>query len=253
MEGDEAARRQPELRLLGACHAAVEDDAGVGAALVRFEEVHDRVAADLLLTVGDDSDVHGQRVLLSKQLGRLQEREELALVVGDAARVVPAVALGELERRRLPEVERGGRLDVVVPVDHHGRRIAAAVRVRRDVADDQFSLPVLDELGLTACALDEVAHPFRRAAHVGFMSRVGTDARDRDELAQLVNPGLLHGRRVYVDPVLVRQATSRSLTASARARSFFRLWFSICRMRSRVTLNVRPTSSSVLGCWPSSP
>ena len=120
------------------------------------------------------------------KLGRLEEREELALVVGNAARVVPAVALGELERRRLPEVERGGRLDVVVPVDHHGRGIAAAVRIRRDVADDQLSLSVPDELGLTTCALDEVAHPFRRAAHVVLVRRVGADARNRDELAQLV-------------------------------------------------------------------
>jgi hypothetical protein len=42
-------------------------------------------------------------------------------------------------------------------------------------------------------------------------------------------------------------ATSRSFAVSARTRSFFRLWFSICRIRSRVTLNVRPTSSSVRG------
>ncbi len=48
-------------------------------------------------------------------------------------------------------------------------------------------------------------------------------------------------------------ATSRSVCESASARSFFRLWFSICRMRSRVTLKVRPTSSSVRGCWPSRP
>ena len=33
-------------------------------------------------------------------------------------------------------------------------------------------------------------------------------------------------------------ATSRSWAASARARSFFRPWFSICRIRSRVTLKV---------------
>ncbi len=49
------------------------------------------------------------------------------------------------------------------------------------------------------------------------------------------------------------QATSRSLFDSARARSFFRPWFSICRMRSRVTWNARPTSSSVRGCSPFSP
>ena len=48
-------------------------------------------------------------------------------------------------------------------------------------------------------------------------------------------------------------ATSRTLAASASARSFFRLWCSIWRIRSRVTLNARPTSSSVRGCWPSRP
>ncbi len=50
-----------------------------------------------------------------------------------------------------------------------------------------------------------------------------------------------------------RQATSRSFWASARARSFFSVWCSIWRMRSRVTLNARPTSSSVSGARPSSP
>jgi hypothetical protein len=49
------------------------------------------------------------------------------------------------------------------------------------------------------------------------------------------------------------QATSRTLAASASARSFLRLWCSICRIRSRVTLKARPTSSSVRGCWPSRP
>ncbi len=48
-------------------------------------------------------------------------------------------------------------------------------------------------------------------------------------------------------------ATSRSFCASARDCSFFRLWFSIWRIRSRVTLKVRPTSSSVRGCSPPRP
>ncbi len=38
---------------------------------------------------------------------------------------------------------------------------------------------------------------------------------------------------------------SRRRWASGRASSFFRVWFSIWRMRSRVTWNARPTSSSV--------
>ena len=38
---------------------------------------------------------------------------------------------------------------------------------------------------------------------------------------------------------------SRSRCASGSDSSFLSVWFSICRMRSRVTLNARPTSSSV--------
>ena len=50
-----------------------------------------------------------------------------------------------------------------------------------------------------------------------------------------------------------RYATSRSFCASASDCSFLSDWFSIWRMRSRVTLNVRPTSSSVRGCSPPRP
>ena len=49
------------------------------------------------------------------------------------------------------------------------------------------------------------------------------------------------------------QVTSRSFCASARLWSFLSDWFSIWRMRSRVTLKVRPTSSSVRGCSPPRP
>ena len=41
------------------------------------------------------------------------------------------------------------------------------------------------------------------------------------------------------------QVASRSRCASGSDSSFLSVWFSICRMRSRVTLNARPTSSSV--------
>ena len=47
--------------------------------------------------------------------------------------------------------------------------------------------------------------------------------------------------------------TAPSRSASARACSLRRDLCSIWRMRSRVTLNVRPTSSSVHGCSPPSP
>jgi hypothetical protein len=82
---------------------------------------------------------------------------------------------------------------------------------------------------------------------------VGHDLSDRGADALLV-PGLVRERFEGLGPVQQRgYATSRTRAASASARSFFRPWCSIWRMRSRVTLNARPTSSSVRGCCPSSP
>ena len=134
---------------------------------------------------------------LAQQLGGFQERVELSLVVRDAARVEPAVPLGELERRRLPELERCGRLNVEVPVQKHSRR-SRAVGVSRNVADDEVAFASPDELRLAARPLDEVANPLGRPAHVVGVRGIGADTRDRDELAQLVQPDLVHGARVYV-------------------------------------------------------
>ena len=70
-------------------HSAVEDHAGVGAALVLRDPVGDRVAADLLLAVERDAEVDRQRARLDEPLRGLEHEPELALVVGDAARRTP--------------------------------------------------------------------------------------------------------------------------------------------------------------------
>ena len=49
---------------------------------------------------------------------------------------------------------------------------------------------------------------------------------------------------------ILRTITSRRRCASGSASSFFSVWLSICRIRSRVTLNAWPISSSVRGCSP---
>ena len=149
VEADETARREAELRLLGTRDVPVEDDARVGTALVLLEEVDDRVAADLLLAVARDPDVHGELGVLRQELRRLDERVQLALVVGDPAAVVPAVALGQLERRRLPQVDRRGRLHVVVAVDHDRRR-AAVAGGGRDLPEDELALAERRHLRLAA-------------------------------------------------------------------------------------------------------
>src|SRR5262249_61460921 len=93
----------------------------VGAARVVGEEIDDRMPADLFLAVRADAQVHGQVTGLGEELRRLEHAPELALVVRDTARDEPLAADGQLERRRLPELERCGRLDVEVAVQKDGR------------------------------------------------------------------------------------------------------------------------------------
>ena len=89
--------------------------------------------ADFLFAFEDDLDVHRQAaVLLQVRLDRLEVHEDLALVVGRAARVDLAVAHRRLERRRLPQVERIDRLHVVVAVEEDRRRAGGAEPVAVD-------------------------------------------------------------------------------------------------------------------------
>ncbi len=108
----------------------------VSGTVVRIDPLHDRVAADLLLAVEGEAHVHGKRALWRELPDGLDEHEHVPLVVGDPARVQPAVPLGQLERRRLPEVERVGRLDVEVRVAEDGRRGLGALG-RGDLTDDE--------------------------------------------------------------------------------------------------------------------
>ena len=57
----------------------------------------------------------------------------------------------------------------------------------------------LDELRLSARGTDEVAHPFGSAHDIGGQLRVCADARDAEELEELLHPFLRwlgHGGRV---------------------------------------------------------
>jgi hypothetical protein len=131
-------------------------------------------------------------------LGRLQEHEELALVVGDAASVEPFVAKRRLERVGLPELERRRRLDVEVAVADDCRRVAVPRRGSELAERERMAVPVA-ELRFAAGPADEVADPLARLAHVAVVRRIGADARNADELGQVVEPGLVHGGAVYAD------------------------------------------------------
>ena len=116
VERREAAGGNRERRQVARFHAAVEDHARIGAALVLRQELDDRLAAHLLLTVRDDPDVDRKGAFGRELPGGVQEHPELPLVVGHAARVQPFVADRRLEGIRLPEIERRRRLHVEMAV-----------------------------------------------------------------------------------------------------------------------------------------
>ena len=147
-------------------------------------------------------------------------------------------------------------------------------------AVDRLSSGVCSGLGARGrVCLDDV----EAISHAGLMSAIETRVSDRHLLKLLrallrarvmqdgavchgeagtpqggvVSPGLCN---VYRHGLDLRRAkpgavsmSSRSCWASRRCWSFLSDWFSIWRIRSRVTLNVRPTSSRVHGCSPPRP
>ena len=185
VEVDHPPHADREARLPAPDHRAVEDQRDGGRPLVLVDPVDDRAAADLLLAVEREADVDRQRALVGELPRRLDEHEHVPLVVGDPAGVELAVAPGQLERRRLPELERVGRLHVEVRVR---QRIVCA---ESGLVDAGIS-PMTSGLAPHGTS-SAVPPPSRmRAAiqvaavvDVSRMRGVRADGRDRDELGEL--------------------------------------------------------------------
>ncbi len=98
-----------------------ERDIGLELAGIFRDELADRRAADFFFAFDQEFEIDGQPAVDGAQsFGGLDVHVHLALVVGGAARVDVAVADGRLEGRRMPQLQRIGRLDVVVAVAQHG-------------------------------------------------------------------------------------------------------------------------------------
>src|SRR5687768_13072263 len=80
------------------------------------------LAADFFLSLGQHDDVDRQRSANGEmRLERFHVQEQLAFIVHRASRVDPTFAKRRFERRRFPQLERLGGLDVVVAVYEHRR------------------------------------------------------------------------------------------------------------------------------------
>ena len=111
---------------LGQGRVSLGDHSGVGngdhvtaqVAAARTDELREICASDLLLALDEENQIHRQRTLLAEHADRPEDvREDLAFVVGGAARKDPFVADHRLERRRGPLAGRVLGLHVVMAVD----------------------------------------------------------------------------------------------------------------------------------------
>ena len=118
-------------------------------------------------------------------------REVLAFVIAGAAREEGMAVDARFERRGFPEVERLGRLDVIVPVDEKVWATSRFWRARkvppcRFCDDDR--IPVgRTKPSVETDALAIFKHPFGTSLEVGLMLRLGGDAGETEVIAQLVN------------------------------------------------------------------
>ena len=98
--------------------------------------------------------------------------------------------IGRLERRRGPLVERIGRLHVVVAVDQRDR---LAGHRRRLGKDDRMAGGFDRARSSRPSCLNRVDHPVGGFAHVGSVARVGADARDAQQIGEVVDERLAVG------------------------------------------------------------
>ena len=180
-----AANADHEPRLATPDHRAVEDQRRVRTALIGIDPLDDRVAADLLFAVEREADVDRQLAGGCELTHGLDEQEHVPLVIRDPARVETAVALRELERRRLPEIERVLRLNVEVRVAEHRRRRLGTLRGRH-LTDDERSRAPRNELGRSTGGVDLLRDPFGGRHDVCRVRRVGAHRRNCDELGELI-------------------------------------------------------------------
>jgi hypothetical protein len=151
-------------------------------------------AAALLLALEHHAEVDRQPAgPLQPALRRQQERERRPLVVGAAAGAHLAVDDRRLERRRLPQLQRLGRLHVVVAVDQQRGPVVAG---GRGVAVDRGQPAALEQAGLEPGVLQAGAKERRGPARVLVTVALGAHRRDAQEGEELVEKGLVMGLEV---------------------------------------------------------
>ena len=119
----DAAQGVGKRRFVTGSHSRVRDRDEIAGKLlaVLSQEVGKIRATDLLFSLDQEDHIDRQNPLLAQCLGDPKDvGEDLALIVGGAPCVDPAIRDTGLEGMCRPPVERIGRLHVIVSVDQDG-------------------------------------------------------------------------------------------------------------------------------------
>ena len=188
---EDAAQGVAQRGLVGGEHGGVahQDHVGVQLLPAFAQEDGQALAPGLLLALDHDLEVDGELAVdLHVGLDRLEVHVDLSLVVHGAARVELAVAHNGLEGLRGPQLERLGRLNVVVPVEQRGRLAGGA----QPLSVDDGVARGLHHLHARHSELSQLGREVLGAAqHVGLVLGLGADARDAERGLQVFDEAVL--------------------------------------------------------------
>ena len=117
------------------------------------------------------------------RIQRANMNVHLSFVVGRAAAEQIAAADGRLKGRRGPQIQRLGRLHVVVPVEKNGR---LARRVQRFAVNERMHFRGNDFDIVEARAAQAFGHPFRGALDVRLVLGLRADAGNPQKFIEIV-------------------------------------------------------------------
>ncbi len=185
VDADQAAQAGGEGGDADVPVAAVGDHDDVGAELLEMllQQRREAVGADLLLALDEHHDVDRQVVAVDAEGAEVGG--DAGLVVGGAAGVEPAVALGRLERRGVPVGVVVLRLHVVVGVEQDRRRAVAGRLLVRD--DGRAAAVGAGDLDVEPLGGEQVAHGLGAALHLPRTLGVGADRLDPDQRLEVTS------------------------------------------------------------------
>ena len=123
LERGHAAQTVAERRHAPRDHAGVGNDCHIAfeRLAISLQKPGQVAAANLFFALNDEVQVDGQiAAFFERLLDAENMREDLALVVRRTPRVDITVFQNRSEGRRIPQLERVGRLHIVMPVKHDG-------------------------------------------------------------------------------------------------------------------------------------